>query len=97
MPFGSATLRWNMNVESDLASYKYYRRTSIFLPYSGGVNVGLTTDTGNPTVTVTNLQNNMTHYFVISALDLTGNESTFSAEVSKAVAIPVTSVRRSFR
>lgn len=79
---GSVTLSWSANSENDLAGYKIYLGTS-----SGNY-----TASGSPTVigkitsyTVTGLQRNTTYFFALSAYDSAGNESAFSAEVSKSI------------
>jgi len=97
MPSGSATIRWNMNSEPDLAGYKLYHRTSIFVPYGAPTDVGLTDSTGSPSVTVSGLQSGLTHYFVVSAYDESGNESLVSAQVSKLVSVPLTTIRRTYK
>ena len=87
---GSATVSWNANTESDLASYKIYYGTSArtgtdpktcgMCGYSSSLNVGKVT-----TYTFSNLTNGQTYYFSVSALDASNNESAFSAQVQKAI------------
>ena len=86
------TFAWDANTESDLAGYKlYYKTGSSGEPYEGtGIDQG---DSGisiplddlatpnNPSFTVTGLQNNEFYYFVLTALDTSGIESGYSAEV----------------
>jgi hypothetical protein len=77
----SATLTWDPNTESDLAGYKVYRATA-----SGAYGAPIATLTGN----VTNygdmgLQVGTTYFFVVTAYDTAGNESTVSNEVSKSI------------
>lgn len=89
---GSATLTWNTNTESDLASYKIYYGTSArtgtdpktcgLCGYSTSINVGKVT-----TYTFSSLTDGLTYYFSISALDTSNNESTFSSEVSKVILV----------
>ena len=87
---GSATLNWNANTESDLASYKVYYGTSARTgtdPKSCG-NCGYTTviNVGNVTSRVlSNLTDGVRYYFSVSAIDTTGNESSFSSEVYKDI------------
>ena len=88
---GSATLTWNANTESDLASYKVYYGTSPrtgtdpktcgMCGYASSTNVGKVT-----TYTLTGLTNGQTYYFSITALDTSNNESSFSSEVNKVIA-----------
>ena len=76
-----ATLAWSTNTESDLAGYKVHRGTA-----SGTYGAPLTTLPKTTTsYTATGLQNGTTYFFVITAYDSSGNESTFSNEVSKSI------------
>jgi Viral BACON domain len=78
---GTATLAWNAGTDSDLAGYKVYRGTA-----SGTYGAPLTTLPKTTTnYTVTGLQNGTTYFFVITAYDSAGNESTYSNEVSKSI------------
>ena len=93
----SATVTWNANSESDLAGYKVYYGTSprtgtdpkvcTLCGYATSVNVGNVTS-----YVVGNLTSGQTYYFSVTAYDTSGNESAFSAEVSKQVTtLPVIS------
>lgn len=78
---GTATLSWNANTESDLAGYKIYRATA-----SGAYGAPVATLSSTATSYVaTGLQTGTTYFFVITAYDSAGNESTYSNEVSKSV------------
>ena len=78
---GTATLAWNAGTDSDLAGYKVYRGTA-----SGTYGAPLTTLPKTTTnYTATGLQNGTTYFFVITAYDTAGNESTYSNEVSKSI------------
>lgn len=78
---GTATLAWNAGTDSDLAGYKVYRGTA-----SGTYGAPLTTLPKTTTsFTATGLQNGTTYFFVITAYDSAGNESTYSNEVSKSI------------
>ena len=78
---GTATLAWNASTESDLAGYKVYRGTG-----SGTYGAPLTTLPKTTTsYTATGLLNGTTYFFAITAYDSSGNESTFSNEVSKSI------------
>lgn len=82
--FGAVVrISWNSNTESDLDGYKvYYGITSgQYLSY---LDVGDSTSAD-----ISNLGEGLTYYFAVTAYDLTGNESGYSAEVS--VAIPESS------
>lgn len=75
---GSITLDWGDNSESDLAGYTVYRSSTTSGPYSpvsnGLVAASLFTDNG--------LTNGTTYYYVVTASDLSGNESPVSNEAS---------------
>jgi len=86
----SATVTWNANSESDLAGYKIYYGTSprtgtdpktcTLCGYSNSVNAGNVTS-----YNLSSLTDGLTYYFSVSAYDTSGNESSFSTEVSKAM------------
>ncbi|TFH46480.1 MAG: hypothetical protein E4H01_09890, partial [Lysobacterales bacterium] len=78
---GTANLTWNTSTESDLTGYKVYRATA-----SGTYGAPLATlPKTTTTYTATELQTGTTYFFVITAYDSSGNESTFSNEVSKSI------------
>lgn len=87
---GSASLSWTANTEADLAGYKIYYGTSArtgtdpkicnLCGYATKIDVGKVT-----TYTITNLTNNQTYYFSVSAYDTSNNESVFSGQTSKFV------------
>jgi len=77
----SATLTWDPNTDSDLAGYKVYRATA-----SGAYGAALgTVPAGTVTYQATGLSANTTYFFVITAYDNAGNESSFSNEVSRLI------------
>ena len=77
----SVTLTWDPNTDGDLAGYKIYQATA-----SGAYGAVLgTVPTGTVTYQATGLSANTTYYFVITAYDDAGNESSFSNEVSKLI------------
>jgi hypothetical protein len=77
----TATLSWNASTESDLAGYKVYQGTG-----SGTYGAPITTLPKTTTsFTATGLQNGTTYFFVVTAYDNSGNESTYSNEVSKSI------------
>lgn len=74
---GRATLSWNANSEPDVAGYQLWH---------GIVSTDYTEarDVGNVRTYVWNdLLPGSTHFFVLTAYDLSGNESLYSLEVSK--------------
>lgn len=77
----SATLTWNANKEKDLAGYKVYRATE-----SGAYGAPIATVLGSVTTyQAKGLQFGKTYFFVVTAYDVAGNESTYSNEVSKSI------------
>lgn len=78
---GAATLNWLANAEPDLAGYKIYRGTASG-SYGSPVAVLGSTVTSH---TLSALQSGTTYFFVITAYDTAGNESSYSNEVSKSV------------
>jgi hypothetical protein len=77
----SATLTWNPNTETDLASYRVYRSTTQGV-YGTPI---ATVPAGTVSYPVTGLTIGTTYYFRITAVDSAGNESLPSNEVSKSV------------
>jgi hypothetical protein len=76
----TVTLAWDANSEPDLAGYKLYAGTN-----GSGIHT-LLGDVGNITlVTVSNLTLGATYYFVVTAYNTSGLESTPSNEVSYTV------------
>ena len=76
---GSATVSWNANSELDLAGYKiYYGKSSG--SYESQVYVGNVTS-----YHLTGLEEGKHYYFAVTALDFSGNESTFSKEVGTTI------------
>ena len=87
---GSATLTWDpptTNADgtplTDLSGYKLYYGTAS-RSYAQNVSVGNVTS-----YTLNNLTDGVTYYFAVTAYDTANNESSYSNEVSKAMA-PVT-------
>lgn len=83
--FAAALLvSWNANSEADLAGYKLYYGTEQ-ANYTESVDVGSATS-----YIVENLTEGQTYYFVLTAYDLSGNESAPSDEASATVIGPQT-------
>jgi uncharacterized phosphosugar-binding protein len=76
---GTATVSWKANSESDLKEYRVYEGTAS-RSYGTPVPVGKATS-----YTFANLTEGLTHYFAVTAVDTSDNESGFSAEVSKFI------------
>ncbi len=75
---GTVTVSWTANKEADLQGYRVYVGTS-----SGSR--AQTFDVGNVTSTRLTLPLGSTYFFVVTAYDKTGNESTPSSELSRSV------------
>lgn len=71
-------LNWANNGEADLDGYTVYRGTSSGGPYSA-LNGSLLSASDYSDATVSN---GTTYYFVVTASDVTGNESAYSSEVA---------------
>ncbi len=74
----SVQLSWSANTEPDLAGYSIYRATVSGGPYTL-LNGALVTGTS---FSDTGLTNGTTYYYVLTATDISANESTRSTEVS---------------
>ena len=81
---GQVGLSWNANGDSDLAGYDVYRGTSSGGPYTR-LNGTLLTGTS---YTDTGVTNGTAYFYVVTAVDLSGNNSTDSAEVSATPSVP---------
>jgi hypothetical protein len=88
----NVTLAWSANTEPNLAGYYiYYKSGTSGPPYNGtGVDegdspikvpVGYFTDPANPEYTMHGLSDTDISFFVLTAYDTEGNESSFSNEV----------------
>jgi len=86
---GNATLSWDpptINADGtplmDLAGYKLYYGTTSG-NYTSNIDIGNVT-----TYQINNLTDGLTYYFAATAYDTSGNESSFSNEVSKTISSP---------
>jgi len=77
---GSAVLHWQSNSDSDLGGYRIYYGTQSrhYGPY-------IPVDKAVSEYTLNGLVDGRTYYFALTAVDTSGNESGFSAEVSKTI------------
>jgi len=73
---GLVSLTWNHNAEPDFASYRVYRSTNSNNGYSQ-IESGLTSNAYIDNA----VTNETTYYYVVTALDTTGNESVYSTWV----------------
>jgi fibronectin type 3 domain-containing protein len=76
---GQVSLGWTANSESDLAGYNVYRSTISPVSTSTPLNAALLT---SPGYTDTGVTNGTTYYYVVTAVDTSGNVSPASEEVS---------------
>jgi fibronectin type 3 domain-containing protein len=72
------TVIWNANTEADLQGYRVYVGTS-----SGARTQAF--DVGNVTSTRLTLPLGSTYFFVVTAYDKSGNESSPSGELSRSL------------
>lgn len=77
---GSVSLTWTANSESDLAGYKVYRATA-----SGAYGAPIASVSSSTTQYVSSGLAIGTYFFVVTAFDQSGNESSPSTEVSKSI------------
>ncbi len=75
---GYVQLEWKENAETDLAGYHVYRSETAGGPYAK-VNSSLVIQTSFMDSSVAN---EITYYYVVSAVDVDNNESRYSAEIS---------------
>jgi hypothetical protein len=77
------TLAWDPNLEPDVAGYiLYYGTQSRYYDYD--VDVGDYTS-----ITISGLVEDVIYYFAVTAYDVEGNESDFSAEITYPKSVPV--------
>jgi hypothetical protein len=77
----TVTLAWDANAEQNIAGYEvYYQKWSSGPPfdYFGYVALQDLADPGNPSATITDLEDDTDYYFVITAVNTEGIESAFS-------------------
>lgn len=78
---GTARLSWDANTGTDIAGYRIYLATT-----SGAYGTPIALTSMNVTThTVTGLATGTTYFFVVTAFNTDGTESTFSNEVSKMI------------
>lgn len=80
-------LAWTVNSESDIAGYNIYRSTTTGSGYvkvnASLVNTGIYEDKG--------LSESTTYFYVVTAVDTSGNESSYSTEVNATTDVTGTS------
>ncbi len=81
---GTATISWDPNPEPDIAGYKVFYSTS-----SGNYTDCVTVNSTQTSCEITSLLGGNTYYFAVKAVDVSGQESEFSSEVSKYIPAPI--------
>jgi bacillopeptidase F (M6 metalloprotease family)/subtilisin family serine protease len=71
---GAVTVTWDANLEPDLAGYKVYRSAT------SGSGYELLAAPAAPTLVDSNPPQHVTSYYVVTAVDMWGNESAYSNE-----------------
>lgn len=82
---GQVALDWSDNLEPDLAGYHVYRAPTTGGPYS---RLSVTSVPGSLYVD-SPLTNGATYFYVVTAIDHSGNESQFSSQVSATPQAPI--------
>lgn len=78
---GSVSFQWDPSTDSDLAGYRVYRSTT-----SGSYGAPIATLSASATsYQSAGLQKGLEYFFVVSAIDVNGNESPFSNQVSRKI------------
>jgi hypothetical protein len=83
VPSDAALLSWQANSEPDLAGYKVYWGTTSG-QYPNSHDAQMTDTPTKPSYMVTDLAKG-TYYFVVTAYDTAGNESTYSNVANKTI------------
>ncbi len=78
------TINWNENAENDVANYNIYRSTSPGV--SPGPQNRIAENTTQIPYTDTDLDPQTTYYYIVTAIDLSGNESNASNESNATTA-----------
>lgn len=82
----AANLSWTASTSSNVSYYNVYRGTTSGGPYT---KIGSTTaNSGATTYSDTSVQAGQTYYYVGTAVDVSGNESGYSNQVSAAIPTP---------
>ena len=79
------TLAWDENTEPDLEGYVLYGKRRLPCPpydYIDTYPLTKLADPSNPSCRITDLEEDVIYYFVVTAYDTQGNESDFSNIVS---------------
>jgi len=74
-------LNWNANGENDLAGYNVYRSTSSFSTVTGMNPINGSNLIKNQNITDTGLENGITYFYRLTAVDESSNESKVSSQL----------------
>lgn len=86
-----------MVTNSDLAGYNVYSGSASDNFSYGYVNASMGGTTGAPSYALTGLSDQARVHVAVTAYDTAGNESTFSARVSKFIHLQLTTIIRTRR
>lgn len=78
-------LNWTGSTSASISGYNVYRGTASGGPYPSKLNTGLITGT---TFTDTGVQSGLTYYYVVTAVDSSNAESSFSNQTVGAIPTP---------
>lgn len=84
MPQHSVSLGWNTSISSGVAGYNIYRGTASGGPYTR-INSALDTA---PSDTDSSVQAGQTYYYVVTAVDSAGTESSYSSQAQAVIPTP---------
>jgi len=80
----SATLTWTASTSANIAGYNVYRSTTAGGPYTK-INSSVVTGTTYTDITT---QAGVTYYYVVTAVDTSNNESSYSNQAQGVVSTP---------
>jgi hypothetical protein len=80
-----ATFTWNANSESDLSGYKLYQSDVSGKYIKGNYLTTIYAPSTTCTINVPELSLHKMIYWVLTAFDVAGNESSFSSEVNRVI------------
>jgi len=84
MAASSVTFEWDANSETDLAGYRLYQSQELGVYTFGDGNQVATIPVGTETVEITDVADG-TYFWVLTAYDISGNESLPSNEVTASL------------
>ena len=100
MPYNDQKLvKWDGNSEADMDHYRVYNGVTSHVyttRYNETTDLSGLGTTSRPALYAVGLPNSLLNYLAVTAFDTAGNESTFSAEVSILVTVPLLHVLKQF-